>query len=284
MSTTAEAIPFIKIEGAGNTCVVVEDNSLPKNEAERKAAVIAICGREHGIGVDQLLVVEQKNPLRFRIWNCDGTTAGMCGNGARAILRLAEIEGWIGPQSPGTKMQFAVGDRRCEAERLEEIGAFRVNLGMVKTQPRADIFLEGQRIPYWPADVGNRHAVIFCGRGGDWTLPSDFSLAKWGKTLCDELQSNIEFVQEPRARDQRPPHPLLKALVWEIGAGATLACGSGALAIAAAWQRRNQSLQEFFTVSMPGGELEVRLTPRGAELAGPSAILDRGVFSWTRTV
>lgn len=271
-------IPFFKLDGAGNTCLVVEAKDLPPNNDEIRRAVMAVSDFDRGIGADQILVVEQRNPLKFQIWNRDGTQAAMCGNGSRAILKLAETEGWILGQNPGGRIQFFVGPRRCEAERLDEIGNFRVNLGAVKTQPRKDIIIDGNRVPYWFAEIGNPHAVIFCGRGGDWNLPGDFSLSNWGPRLSDELGANIEFVQEQRMRDRKPLHPRLQALVWELGAGATLACGSGALAIAATWQRRNQSLQENFTVLMPGGELEVHLSPQGAELSGPTTILQQGVF------
>lgn len=207
----------------------------------------------------------------------------MCGNGARAILRLAETDAWFAtPPAPGKSVQLTVSGKEISAERLAEAGSFEVNLGQPNVTDRQEIVLAGVRVPYWPVDVGNKHAVVFCGtRGGDWQLPGDFSLNLWGPRLCDKLNANIEFVINVETKDdRRPAFPLLRVLVWEIGAGATMACGSGAVAVGAAWQKRNKSLQSKFQIEMPGGALVVRLTPFGGFLSGPSSILSRGVFTY----
>ena len=293
MATNAK-VPYIKTEGAGNTCLVVHRKDFPGTDAALPDFVRAICAKD-ATACDQLLLVQSTSPLSFDIWNADGSTSKMCGNGSRAILRLAEEDGWLKQESaqPGSKVELTVSGRAISAERLKAPGSYEVNLGQPNVSARADAIFDGIRVPYWPVDIGNQHAVLFCGtRQGDWKLPPGFSLALWGLKLCDSLNRNIEFVlnvgtkDDARAKRQvalghkRPEHPYLQVLVWEIGAGPTLACGSGAVAVAAAWQKRNKSLQPQFTVEMGGGVLEVRLTPFGGFLSGPSSILERGEFAY----
>lgn len=292
-------IPYVRTEGAGNICLVLESKDLPTAEAERRALIQAIAERGQDFAenppqpaaepailaptdssfADQVLVVFEKNPLHFEIWNRDGSRAKMCGNGSRAILLVGEKYGWWPAASSGQKVPFSISGTPYFGLRREEPGHYAVNLGIPKVSDRRDFFHEGIRVPYWPVSVGNNHAVIFCGRSGDWALPSTFRLDEWGPRLSSALHANIEFVQELRPREKQFPHPQLQTLVWEIGAGATLACGSGAVACAAAWQRKNQSLQPRFSLHMPGGILEVSIGPDGTLLEGPTSILEAGVFN-----
>ena len=282
-ASLSKRVPFTKVEGAGNICLVIDSSVLPTEEALLPDFMRALAAGSEVPLADQILVVESRNPISFQIWNADGTKARMCGNGSRAILRLAEEENWLGrPLRAGEEVPLRISGAPFSAERLEESGGFEVNLGVPKVGERQESFIEAMRVPYWPVDVGNSHAVIFCGiHQGDWPLPGNFSLDRWGPALCEALKANIEFVLTvPVKDDRRPEFTRLQVLVWEIGAGPTQACGSGAVAVAAAWQKRNKSFQSRYDVVMPGGLLHVKLGPFGAKLSGPSSTLGKGEFLW----
>jgi diaminopimelate epimerase len=279
----SKPVPFTKVEGAGNICLVVDHADLPPNGASLPDFIRALALGSGEPRADQILVLENRNPLSFQIWNADGTQARMCGNGSRAILRLAEEEGWFAaPLREGQEVALTISGAPYSAQRLEAKGSFEVNLGVPKVGERTECFIDVARVPYWPVDVGNKHAVVFCGtHQGDWPLPGNFALDRFGPPLCQALGANIEFVLTiPVRDDKRPEFTRLQVLVWEIGAGATQACGSGAVAVAAAWQKRNKSFQSRYDIEMPGGLLHVRIEPFGAKLSGPSSTLEKGSFNW----
>lgn len=82
---------FVKLCGAGNDFVLLNnfDGNLPL--AAQPGLARRLCDRHFGIGADGLMVVEQPQAggdCKMRFYNSDGSTAEMCGNGARCILYL----------------------------------------------------------------------------------------------------------------------------------------------------------------------------------------------------
>ena len=85
-------IPFVKMNGAGNDFVMI-DNREGALEL-RAAAIRAICERKRGIGADGVILIEPAAgapdaDFRMRYYNADGGEAEMCGNGARCAARYA---------------------------------------------------------------------------------------------------------------------------------------------------------------------------------------------------
>ncbi len=80
---------FLKITGAGNDFVVIDNRSGAVTK--RKRAAVALCDRKFGVGADGLLLLENSKTadFRMRIFNPDGSEAEMCGNGLRCIMRFA---------------------------------------------------------------------------------------------------------------------------------------------------------------------------------------------------
>lgn len=79
-------IPFIKMQGAGNDFVLIED--APSFSSQKLSQLAKkMCHRKYGIGADGLLVVARSKTAlaRMRIFNADGTEPDMCGNGARCF-------------------------------------------------------------------------------------------------------------------------------------------------------------------------------------------------------
>ena len=85
-------LPFVKMTGAGNDFVVV-DNRARRHEFDA-ARIARLCDRHFGIGADGLLAVEPAEnggaDFRMRYYNADGSEAEMCGNGARCFARFVQ--------------------------------------------------------------------------------------------------------------------------------------------------------------------------------------------------
>jgi diaminopimelate epimerase len=112
-----DRLPFSKLQGTGNDFIIVDNRKkifeafckgIPEREAIKK-----ICSRRTGVGADGLILIETSDTanFRWRFFNSDGSTAEMCGNGARCAARFAKEKG-IAPD----KMKFETLAGTIEAE------------------------------------------------------------------------------------------------------------------------------------------------------------------------
>ena len=110
---------FTKMHGLGNDFVVIDatEQAIELNRQQLRA----IADRRFGIGCDQILVLRagdrDEYPVRYEIWNADGSPAAQCGNGARCVALYLERIG-AGLQQP-LQVGHAPADRRVEDGRLE---------------------------------------------------------------------------------------------------------------------------------------------------------------------
>ncbi|WP_458097650.1 diaminopimelate epimerase [Roseomonas sp. WA12] len=260
-------IPFRKMHGLGNDFVVLDARQAPLPITPARAAAIA--DRRQGIGCDQFIVMEPGTDgaeVFMRIRNPDGTEAGACGNATRCVAELAMAESGKG----ALRIRTIAG--LLPAERLPD-GTIRVDMGPARLDWQDVPLVREMDTLHLPllADgvsdpaalsMGNPHATFF--------VPDldALDMARIGPALeHDPLfpqRANIGFVQV-----LAPDH--LRLVVWERGAGLTLACGSGACAALVNAARRGLSVREA-TVSLPGGDLRIQWRDDGHVLmAGPTA-------------
>src|SRR5580658_10336738 len=87
-----DSLPFVKMTGAGNDFVVIDNRALNHDLSTEKIAWL--CDRHFGVGADGLLAVEPSDhgtaDFRMRYYNSDGGEAEMCGNGARCFARFVQ--------------------------------------------------------------------------------------------------------------------------------------------------------------------------------------------------
>jgi diaminopimelate epimerase len=176
------------------------------------------------------------------IWNPDGSVAEMSGNGTRiaaAWLAARTDVDQLTVHSAGRDVRVrALGGDRYE----QELGAVRVG------EPE-----EVEGIRFVPIDLGNPHAVV---EGDPDELPRIGPL----------LEAHPRFPQRTNVQVGRVETPgLVRARVWERGAGETASSGSSAVAVAAALVGDGET-----RVSFPGGELLVRIDDGRAWLTGPA--------------
>jgi len=274
-------VRFTKVEGAGNDYVLVDADELAARDPAEVSR--AISDRHRGVGSDGLLVVGPgtgEAVAAMRIFNADGSEGRMCGNGLRCVVRwLAERHGLTGHEFV---VATASGPRRG---RRDAEGAVTVSMGRPDFRPASlpvDLPGDGSapaELPLpagLPADpdvafcvsTGNPHLVV---RVGDVT---GADLALYGRTLQADPRlgdgANVHLVQSD-GQDRLVVRP------FERGSGATRACGTGAVAVAAVARNLGWIGPGVCRVAMPGGELAVSLDEDGeAWLGGPSRLVFDG--------
>ncbi len=217
----------------GNVYLVSEDGALTPTLV-----------REQAQGTDGIVQVVRagRDVLEVVIWNTDGSTAEMSGNGTR-------IAGaWLMNRSGATDVRVVVGPRTVAVRAVGD-GLYESELGAVEVG--APEVVDG--IELTTVDVGNPHAVVV----GD---PDDVT------RLGPLLETHQRFPDRTNVQVARIDGPgEVTARVWERGVGETTASGSSAVAVAAATHGDGDVLVHF-----PGGDLRVRLRDGEAWLTGPA--------------
>ena len=244
-------LPFIKMTGAGNDFVVI-DNRARRHDLTA-ALVGRLCDRRFGIGADGVLAVEPADGLeadfRMRYYNADGGEAEMCGNGARCFARFVQAM----PRAETERVRFLTPAGLITGEYL---GAeVRVNLtepADLRLRQRAD-FGWGE-IEYHFANTGVPHVVLF--------VPDveKAGIVAQGRAIRRSpifpRGANVNFVQVVDAQN-------LLVRTYERGVeDETLACGTGVTAAA------------LLTNRVVGNPLPLRLKVRSGEVLTVGARLD----------
>ncbi len=267
-------LPFTKLHGAGNDFVVVEPDGRDRDWA---ALARRMCDRHFGVGADGLLLAlpSDSADLRMRIFNPDGSEAEMCGNGVRCVARYAVERGLV--RSERFRLETAAGVLAVEAYRDAGGVVTRARASMGRPRFRAEevpvsleaepplrnvsLVVDGQTVAVTILSMGNPHAVHF------WARPvSAYPLAQVGpKMEHHPVFPNRTNYEVARVVDRGR----IEARVWERGVGETLACGSGACAVAVAAHILHL-VDDRVEVALPGGVLTVEWDGEGEVfLSGP---------------
>jgi len=252
---------FIKMHGLGNDFLVLDAREQPI--VLSAAQVRALANRHTGIGFDQLILIEPSATadVRLRFWNSDGGEVAACGNGSRAAATL------LGGQH---RLETAGGLLDSNARA----GGAEVDMGMPRWDwdavPLAYPMDTGNLPLAWEdmdhpvaLSVGNPHVVVFVPDAAAVALEQIGPTIEHDPVFPERVNVGIAQVT---ARD----HMILR--VWERGAGATLACGTGAVAAVAAAQRRGL-VDAQVRVSLPGGDLTVTRRDDGHLLLAGAAVI-----------
>jgi diaminopimelate epimerase len=243
---------FEKWHALGNSYLLVEQPEAGTLTPER---VRRLCDVRTGIGSDGVLEVGARDGTRATvvIWNTDGSTAEMSGNGTRIAAA------WLLREAEAERVEITTAGRVVRAEATAE-GVVRQTMGEVSVAENEELDLAGERLSVVPVDVGNPHAVVL-----RHELSRDDLLR-----LGPAIETHPRFPQRTNVQLARPePRDVVTVLVWERGAGETAASGSSAVAVAAAAVARGWS-DSPVRVVMPGGSLVVTVTGGSATLEGPA--------------
>jgi diaminopimelate epimerase len=262
-------LPFMKMHGAGNDFVVIDSRG---REAVVTAALARALGDRHrGVGFDQLAELHGggSGVLLLDFWNSDGSRAGACGNATRCVADF------VMEQSGAATVTLVTTRGALHAVRQAE-GRVSVNMGAPQLHWNEVPLARDVDLQHLPLDgdpmavgMGNPHCVFFVPDVGTIDLA-----VRGGLVECDPLfpqRANVEF-----AALVAPDH--LRVRVWERGAGITLACGSGACAVAVAAHLKGLTGRSV-TLDMDGGTLYVDWREDGVWLTGPTAHVFDGWLS-----
>lgn len=263
---------FTKMSGAGNDFVVLDNRFYQFSGSELGAISRHVCRRRHGIGADGVLALAEARSAecdyRMVYYNADGSEGTMCGNGARCLARYARSAGYDRKQ---VIIETASGAYRADVPP-DERAAVRIWFERPKRW-QAYFDLHAER-PDFIADMhflwpGTEHVVCFT----DSLSAIDVDI--WGPLIRADRAllpagANVNFAEVIGKS-------VLRVRTYEKGVEAeTLACGTGAVATAAAARWSDRSTSERFAVQMPGGTLHVGLQGDSVYLEGPAESVYRG--------
>jgi diaminopimelate epimerase len=262
---------FTKLHGLGNDYLVIEAEQLTGIDDLSEFAR-CICNRHYGAGGDGIAIIAKSETdeanFNCRIFNPDGSEAGLSGNGTRCAVAYLYYKGlWTKDElrlstRTGLKRYFPRGQAGPGVFLFEsELGQPRFDTASIPMSiaPPLDkvigypLLVDGERIPITAMQMGNPNCCIFV---------DDFDKLDWrsiGKAIEVHPQfpdrTNVVFVRLPR-RD------LIELRIWERGVGETTASGTCSCAGAVAAIINDKADREMRVV-MEGGEVKVHWRPDG---------------------
>ena len=250
------AAGFSKWHAFGNSYLLVErdDSGRPLEAGDARR----LCDPGVGVGSDGVLEVVSADGDRAEVivWNPDGTTAELSGNGTRIAAA------WLAARSGLAAVTIVVGEREVAAR----VGAASVetDVGVAELGEIETLALNEEHVEFTPVSVGNPHAVI---RGDPAEIGRVGPLVERHERFPE--RTNVQLVRVDGLGE-------LTVAVWERGAGETQASGTSAVA-AAAVAVASGWCESPVTVHLPGGDLVVRLdADNRATLVGPAVEICRG--------
>jgi diaminopimelate epimerase len=284
-------IPFTKMHGLGNDFIVIDARESSLDTLSGLPA--RMCDRRFGVGADQILLLEKSAAadFRMRIFNADGSEVEMCGNGIRClakyvwdrgisskdILDIETLAGIIRPEKAGDMVRVDMGEPVFDPEKIP------VHLTS-ESNPPLPSFSKGvqRRIIDYPLQIADRNFRITCVSMGNPHAVivvddvANFPVTYYGPMIETHpifpRKINVEFIELISEKE-------IKMRVWERGSGETMACGTGASAVAVASNLKGLSGREV-TVRLLGGNLMIAWLPDNhVYMTGPAVEVFEGVFS-----
>jgi len=253
---------FVKSHGLGNDYIVMDSHKTDFEFTEKNIQLI--CDVHYGIGSDGILVLVDSDKADFglRILNPDGSEAEKSGNGLRIFAKFLFDYGYI------DKTSFSI-DTLGGVVQAEVIQQEKRKARMIKVDMGAAIF-EAEKVPVRSGQaecldelleldgtsylincvsVGNPHCIIIKDE-----LEVD-EIMQYGS----QIENHPKFPNRINVQFAKVVSPdLVEILIWERGAGWTLASGSSSSAVAAMMVKKGLTDRKL-TMKMPGGELKLEI-------------------------
>ncbi|HYE91652.1 MAG TPA: diaminopimelate epimerase [Terriglobales bacterium] len=257
-------IPFFKGHGLGNDYLVMEEKHLDRPLSID--AIVKICDRNWGVGSDGilLLVPSAKADFGLRIFNPDGSEAEKSGNGLRIFAKYLWDTGHAKKETFTVDTKGGVVECLCHV-RDGKMGFVTVEMGKatfrqpeIPMQGTGDAVAvpltldDGTKLTVTAVSVGNPHCIVF-------TDTLDEALVK---RLGPRIENHPAFPNRTNVQfAKRLADDAIEIMIWERGAGWTLASGSSSCGAASAAVRNGHCKHGRVGVRMPGGELAIEVRP-----------------------
>jgi diaminopimelate epimerase len=253
---------FTKMHGLGNDYVYVDcvRNPPPRHPAELS---VKVSDRHFGIGSDGLILIcpSERADVRMRMFNADGSESEMCGNGIRCVAKFAFDHGLTknNPMTVETGRGVLTLHLDIAAGKVERV---TVDMGEpILDADKIPTTLPGPRVVNFPysettpdpflitcVSMGNPHAVIYCDDVSQVPLERVGPLLENAPVFPRRINAHFVQVRSPEEVTMR---------TWERGSGITLACGTGACAVAVAGVLTGRTGRNLLA-HLPGGDLHLR--------------------------
>jgi diaminopimelate epimerase len=281
------AIAFSKYHGLGNDFVLIDNRHsaepiLTPEQAEKW------CDRNFGVGADGVIFLlnadtsnTDKGEHRMRIYNSDGSEPEMCGNGIRCLGKFMQD---LGIPTIGGKYPIQTGAGLI-VPQMDADGQVTVDMGkpfLTAAEIPTTLGQSERKVVNVPLDVG----------GKTWNVTT----VSMGNPHCMTFVDNVDSIPLAEIGVLFEHHPVfpkrtntefvevinrsyVKMRVWERGAGATLACGTGACATVVAGVL-NDLCDRTCTVNLPGGDLKITWSAENDRIlmTGPAQLVFTGFF------
>jgi diaminopimelate epimerase len=251
---------FYKYQGAGNDFIMVDNRTLtfPKNN---QAIINKLCDRRFGIGADGLILLENSKSYDFKMiyFNADGKEGTMCGNGGRCIVAFAK--------------QLQIIDTETTFEATDGTHFATVKDDLISLQ-MMDINAIEIYDTHTFLNTGSPHHITFQENINAINVKKEGAKIRYGKPYFNE-GTNVNFVEQTDKNT-------FKMRTYERGVeDETLACGTGATAVAIAANKLNKTKDNHVKLSVLGGNLEVSFTKekdvyKNVFLTGPAVNVFKG--------
>lgn len=256
-------LEFYKYQGAGNDFVMIDNRSgfFPKDDIQ---LVARLCDRRFGIGADGLILLENDLDTDFKMvyYNSDGNQSSMCGNGGRCLVAFAKDMHVI-----DDKTTFIATDGLHHAS-FEDNGL--VSLQMIDV-PTITIKNDHSFL-----NTGSPHHVQMVENLEHYNIKEEGAAIRYGE-LYGAAGSNVNFVK-------KIDDSTFRLRTYERGVeDETLACGTGATAVAIAMNATGQTDATTINVNVEGGKLVVSFDKNengftNVFLKGPAEFVFKGTI------
>jgi len=276
---------FTKMHGIGNDYVYVDcfSQPMPHNPAGLSQR---ISDRHFGVGSDGLILIcpSDKADARMRMFNADGSEAEMCGNGVRCVAKFVYDHGLV--RKPNITIETGRGVLTLKLELSNgTVDRVQVDMGEpILEAARIPTTLIGDRVVDQPCpkltddnwfqacgldarmtcvSMGNPHVVLYCRDVARVPLERVGPVLETSPLFPRRI--NVHFVQV-----HNPGEVTMRT--WERGSGITLACGTGACAVAVAGVLSGRT-QRRVEAHLPGGDLQLEWSEKDNHvyMTGPAA-------------
>jgi diaminopimelate epimerase len=305
---------FVKMHGLGNDYVYIDGFEQSIDDPAEVARQVS--DRHFGIGSDGLIILQAPSAgdgqahLRMRMFNADGSEAEMCGNGIRCVCKMAHDHGIC--QARPMKIETGNGILTLDYQLDDQGKVSQVTVDM------GPPILEPGRIPVQlpdvPADqmpdqlvdhpLGDLVDWASCG-GRAWLKSAGLDLRAGFRGTCVSMGNPhvTIYVDDVDAVPLESVGPYLETLsifpnrinvhfvqvhspgevtmrTWERGSGITLACGTGACAVAVSGVLTGRSNRQLLA-HLPGGDLQLewRESDGHVYMTGPATEVFTGQWS-----
>lgn len=251
---------FTKMHGLGNDYVYFDGFRQPL-DGDFAALARRVSDRHFGVGGDGIVLIlpDPEADCRMRMFNADGSEAEMCGNAIRCVGKYVYDRGICVKERLAVRTGAGILDLELEitdgrvARACVDLGRPILNGPDIPVAIDADpvlrtpVTVEGETYTVSCVSMGNPHCVLFVETITDALVHGLGPKLETHPLFPNRI--NVEFV-----RVHGPGEATMR--VWERGSGETLACGTGACAVAVAGVL-NGLLNREVTIHLLGGDLQI---------------------------